>query len=203
MSDDGKITKSIFDMESDDRVKSPEKIDEYIRVATPGVWLIVSALTLMLIALLTWGFIGKLPVHYLAKGVGLTFGVDVEKADLTDPDAFCVMGAVCFADPSKVSSHDLQGKRAVVTFGDGTRREGSVVLLDTSPLNFSEIEDILAVYRTDSSWAVSQLEDIPYSYVMYVILDDDLDYLYWGEVADVSIIIDEIHPISLITGSGD
>ena len=202
MSDDGKITKSIFDLESDDRVKSPEKIDEYIRVATPGVWLIISALTLVFAALLLWGFIGELPVHYLARGVGLTFGVNMDKADMSDPAIFNVMGTVCFADPANVSSHDLQGKRAVVTFSDGTRREGSVVLLDTSPLNFNEIEGLLEAYRTDSSWAMSQLEDIPYAYVMYVVLDDSLDYLYWGEVAEVSIIIDEVQPITLLTGNG-
>ena len=28
--------KSLFSTESADRVKSPEKLDEYIRVATPG-----------------------------------------------------------------------------------------------------------------------------------------------------------------------
>lgn len=41
---------SPFRQESLDRAKSPEQLDDYIRVSNPGVWMVLGAVLLLLLA---------------------------------------------------------------------------------------------------------------------------------------------------------
>ena len=59
----------MFDFENEDRVESPERLNEYIRVANPGTWVMVSALLLVLAAFIAWGLIGTIPRSVTLKGV--------------------------------------------------------------------------------------------------------------------------------------
>ena len=52
--------KSIFREKSLTKVSSPEQLNDYIRVSTPAVWLVLSAIVLLLIAVTLWGFLGRL-----------------------------------------------------------------------------------------------------------------------------------------------
>ena len=45
------------------RISSPEQVDDYIRVTTPGMWLLGAAILVLLVALIIWGFAGKLKVR--------------------------------------------------------------------------------------------------------------------------------------------
>ncbi len=49
---------SLFRQKSIDRINSPEQLNDYIRVATPSVWLVLAALVLLLIGMLAWGALG-------------------------------------------------------------------------------------------------------------------------------------------------
>ena len=49
---------SIFRQKSLDRVSSPEQLNDYIRVTTPSVWLVLAALILMLVGMLAWSILG-------------------------------------------------------------------------------------------------------------------------------------------------
>ena len=51
---------SIFREKSLERISSPEQLDDYIKVSNPGVWLIVSALLVLLVGAVAWGFLGKI-----------------------------------------------------------------------------------------------------------------------------------------------
>ena len=44
------------------RITSPEQVDDYIRVTTPGMWLLVIAILVLLAALIIWGFAGRVMV---------------------------------------------------------------------------------------------------------------------------------------------
>lgn len=198
MSEAEPIKKSVFNPGDGDGFKSPEKVGEYIRVATPGLWLIALAMALLLAALLIWGFTGALPVHYNAAGVGMTFGVDLETADLSDPEAFRVEGLLCFVDAAEATSHELQDKQVSVRFSDGVRATGTSVLIDTTPEKDEEIAELLAQYGVDSAWVFSRLGNGGYRYPVYVLLDQTLDYLYWGEIGNAAIIISEERPIHFL-----
>ena len=54
---------SIFRKSSIDKVSSPEKLDDYIRVTTPGVWLTLAAIIILLAGAVIWGTMGELTVH--------------------------------------------------------------------------------------------------------------------------------------------
>lgn len=52
------MSSSIFRQSSIDRLKSPEQLNDYIRVASPGVWLLLSAVVLLLTGVIVWGIFG-------------------------------------------------------------------------------------------------------------------------------------------------
>ncbi len=54
--------KLIFREKSIERVSSPEQLDDYIRVTTPSVWLILFATIILIIGALVWGIFGKIEV---------------------------------------------------------------------------------------------------------------------------------------------
>ena len=54
---------SIFRQKSIDKVSSPEKLDDYIRVTTPSVWIALAAMVILLVGVIVWGCFGELTVH--------------------------------------------------------------------------------------------------------------------------------------------
>ena len=51
------------DVKKPSRISSPEQVDDYIRVTTPGMWLLVTAILVLLAALIIWGFTAKLEME--------------------------------------------------------------------------------------------------------------------------------------------
>jgi len=58
------MNESIFRKESLDKVSSPEKLDDYIRVTTPSVWITLIAIVLLLTGALVWGIFGEVTIHH-------------------------------------------------------------------------------------------------------------------------------------------
>ncbi len=42
------------------KISSPEQVDDYIRVTTPGMWLLVAAMLVLLLAGIIWGFAARI-----------------------------------------------------------------------------------------------------------------------------------------------
>ncbi|MCR4893083.1 MAG: hypothetical protein K5989_13000 [Lachnospiraceae bacterium] len=63
--------KSIFREKSLGRVSSPEKLNDYIKVTTPSVWLVLLAIMVLLIGAFIWSIYGTLPVHTADGGIEL------------------------------------------------------------------------------------------------------------------------------------
>ncbi|MBP0973450.1 MAG: hypothetical protein J5851_06020 [Oscillospiraceae bacterium] len=57
------MNNNIFRQESIDKVSSPEKLDDYIRVTTPSVWVTLIAILLLLTGALVWGIFGEVTIH--------------------------------------------------------------------------------------------------------------------------------------------
>lgn len=53
----------IFRQKSIDKVSSPEKLDDYIRVTTPSVWITLLAIVILLAGTIIWGCFGELTIH--------------------------------------------------------------------------------------------------------------------------------------------
>ena len=53
----------IFREKSLQRVNQPEDLNDYIRVASPSVWIVLVAIILLLIGVFAWSVFGTLDVH--------------------------------------------------------------------------------------------------------------------------------------------
>jgi len=53
-----KVVSNLFRKKSLDRVSSPEQLNDYIRVTTPSVWLVMLGLVILLAGMLVWGIFG-------------------------------------------------------------------------------------------------------------------------------------------------
>ncbi len=58
----------LFRKKSLERVSSPEQLNDYIRVTTPTVWLVLLALVILLAGILVWGVLGSVTAQ-TAEGV--------------------------------------------------------------------------------------------------------------------------------------
>ena len=54
------MNNEIFRKKSIDKVKSPESLDDYIRVSNPGVWLLLISIIVLLAGACVWGIFGHI-----------------------------------------------------------------------------------------------------------------------------------------------
>lgn len=54
------MNQDIFRKKSIDKVQSPDQLNDYIRVANPGVWLVLAAIVILLVGVCIWGVMGRL-----------------------------------------------------------------------------------------------------------------------------------------------
>ena len=54
------MDKKIFREKSLERVNSPESLEDYIQVSNPGVWMLLTAVILLLVGILVWGYFGSI-----------------------------------------------------------------------------------------------------------------------------------------------
>ncbi len=59
---DNNNNSGLFREKSLQRVSSPEKLDDYIKVVSPGVWLVLVAVIILLLGVLAWASVGNVPV---------------------------------------------------------------------------------------------------------------------------------------------
>ncbi|MBO5169355.1 MAG: hypothetical protein J6B70_01210 [Oscillospiraceae bacterium] len=63
------MNEQLFRKKSIERVSSPEQLDAYIRVANPGVWLVLIAIIVLLVGVCVWGILGHLDTTISAVAV--------------------------------------------------------------------------------------------------------------------------------------
>lgn len=62
------MEKHLYRKKSIDKVSSPEQLDGYIQVVTPGVWLVLGAVLVFLVSVLLWSVTGTIDVTVQTKG---------------------------------------------------------------------------------------------------------------------------------------
>jgi len=74
------MSSSIFRKKSIDRISSPEQFDEYVKVASPGVWMMMGAILIFLAGAIVWGVFGRLEtfetVAVVSDGTTTTVYID-------------------------------------------------------------------------------------------------------------------------------
>lgn len=77
---------SIFRKKSMERMSSPEQLNDYLRVCSPGIWMVIVAVILLLAGACVWGVFGRLDTTLTAVAIadGDSFTVYVSEDDLAD-----------------------------------------------------------------------------------------------------------------------
>ncbi|MBR2274576.1 MAG: hypothetical protein IJ873_00715, partial [Lachnospiraceae bacterium] len=57
------MSNQIFREKSMERVASPEQLNDYIRVTSPSVWIILLAMLVLLAGILVWSVFGRVEIH--------------------------------------------------------------------------------------------------------------------------------------------
>ena len=54
-------------MPQDQKIKSPDQLNNYIRITSPGVWIVLSAMLVLLAGFFVWLFTGQLEIIFSSK----------------------------------------------------------------------------------------------------------------------------------------
>ncbi len=168
--------KSIFRQESLDRVASPEKLNDYIKVSNPSIWLVMLALFALVVGVCVWGATGTLPKTMTVKGV------------ITDERT-----VTCYIGTSNISSDIIGCKSKIVPPQEiQTDISGTVTEISQNPYSAEEIASLLG-----SDWMINNLVQDNYVYIVTIKLDEDSS-IPDNTLADVTLITSEVKPIDFI-----
>lgn len=119
-----RMSESIFREQSLNKVKSPDNLNEYIRIANPGVWTLLAAILFLLLGFCLWGIFGQLRtvVQVDAQSSG-----GVITCRLTDADAAAVQPGMTVL---------IDGQNATVS--EVTVRGGSSTCTIVSPVSLPD-----------------------------------------------------------------
>lgn len=63
------MQRSVFRQKSLEKISSPQQMNDYIRVSSPSVWMILAAVIVLLIGVCVWGVFGRLDTAVPTGGV--------------------------------------------------------------------------------------------------------------------------------------
>ena len=63
------MSDSIFREKSLKRISSPESLNDYVKVANPGIWVLLVAVIALLVGFLVWGTFGRIDSQIITVGV--------------------------------------------------------------------------------------------------------------------------------------
>ena len=117
---------NLFRQKSLERISSPEQLSSYIRVATPSVWLLLTAIVILLAGVCVWGVFGHMDTTLPAAAVSQDGSVTawVREADVEKIHAGSAV-SIGSAEGT-VLSVDAEPVRVDETFTDYMRHVGSL-----------------------------------------------------------------------------
>lgn len=166
------IETRLFRKASLENISSPEQLNDYIRVSTPSVWLIVFAMFALLAAVFYWGFTGSMPSAVNAQGV------------------FIDGQAVCFISPAEAENIRI-GQTAGISAGGGIEEEGSIIAIRENPMSRVEVASEL-----NNEYLVQTL--VKSEFAVKVTIAADSSALAENSLLNISIITDSVRPIDFL-----
>lgn len=144
----------------EEKFSSPEQLNGYVRVTNPGVWMVISAIIILLCGVIAWGIVGKIDttmpavivaddenaVIYVCEseveklGVGMTVVSEEKKYTITDISKEPIRVDGSFSDyiihASGIESCDWV--YAVSIDGEHSRgvHKANIVIESISPISF-------------------------------------------------------------------
>ncbi|WP_026664906.1 hypothetical protein [Butyrivibrio sp. FC2001] len=152
--------------------KTPERINDYIPVVTPSIWVFLATLLAFLGVVIIWGNVGRVPLKLTTTGVGYNYEHRLEIEDITYEQMisgdFDVDTNFCLLNPDGITSENIHKKPATVILKDGRQISGYAELTYTTPCTEKEIKETLKEYDLDTDWVYKGLDMGQYRYVVYV-----------------------------------
>ena len=161
---------SIFTKKATDRLRSPDDLDEYVRMTSPSVWVVLAACIALVLGLFAWGVFGTAETSVGAMGTYVNGEV------------------VAFLPGEKVSS---------IHEGDVANVSGELLVVDSIsavPVSRAEAREIVG-----GDYLASTLVGGDWTYVVRLSGKDDYSFAE-GIPLTVTITTERIAPISLIFG---
>ena len=119
---------NLFREKSMERISSPEQLNAYIRVATPSVWMVLSAVIVLLVGVCVWGMFGHLDttltVAAVCDGEMVTAYVREADAAKVAAQAQVLVGQA----QGRVTSVAQEPVRVDESFGEYMRHVGALQL---------------------------------------------------------------------------
>lgn len=141
---DEKNNSSLFRESSLARISSPEDLNDYVRVANPGVWIILFAIIILLVGFIIWGCFADL-------------GTIVDAVIVSDEGI-----TTCFVSEEYISNGAIKTGMTVAT----DNAEYKITRIDGQAVEASEVLSEYAIHLggfADGEWvhALSLDSDIP------------------------------------------
>ena len=150
----------LFKKSNTGRISSPDQLHDYVRVANPGLWMVISAIVILLAGVVAWGFIGKIDttlssaivtdggesVIYIGETdaeklkIGMTVRSEGREYKITDIAKEPVKVEDCLTDYAIHASGLTEGEWVYVVSIDGEHSDGvqkaDIVIESISPISF-------------------------------------------------------------------
>ena len=134
------MSSTIFREKSLEKISSPEQMNDYIRVSSPSVWMVLAAVIVLLAGVCVWGMFGHLDTAVQTGGV-------------------CTNGRLTVLVGEE--DHDKIGENAVISV-DGV--EYAVAEITNVPIRVDDQIDPYVVHLagfTEGDWAYRLYADVP------------------------------------------
>lgn len=143
--------RKIFREKSLERISSPDRLNEYIKVSSPGVWFAMLAVTVFLIGAVVWAITGRVAV-YVPAVANANDGIttlyvpcnELDKSVIddaidfeTDSGRFVLKGNTASANPIEVTSKLLDEIDPIVVYTGQIRKGDRLYILEGT----SKLED--------------------------------------------------------------
>ena len=143
-----------------DKVSSPEQLHDYVKVANPGLWMVISAIVILLAGVVVWGLIGKIDttmptaivtdggnaVIYIGESdvekleIGMTVRSGEKEYKITDIAKEPIKAGASFTDYAIYASGLTVGEWVYEVRIDGEHSDGvqkaDIVIESISPISF-------------------------------------------------------------------
>lgn len=184
--------KNILFDQDEDRGIATEELKEYIRVGSAGGFILIGALIIAIVSLLIWGFTGSIPVTYTNTGIICQMNSETNSC-------------ICFVNVDANTGVISKGRKANIIMQDGRSFPAVMDYFSQTPYSAEELRKMFSSGSSDNSsgiafsdWMMEKaLDGCDYAYLMTVTTQTDIS-VYWHQVAQAMVVIDEISPISFL-----
>lgn len=131
--------KNIFRKETLERISSPERLTDYLRVTSPGIWIVLVAIIIMLVGFFVWMSVGTIettaPVGVSTHNRRATVAVKSEVNAMSKDMTVRVGGKEATILSTSTDNYGRTVGEAEVDLPDGMY-DGTLVIESVHPISF-------------------------------------------------------------------